>query len=97
MYGDYAIASTIKHLNRGGPVTIGITYDVFCQWIVNLDVRAANLPAPVALPEGLDLVGAIPKWHIVGHEQSCYIRYSLNHTQYVGRLEGEGYEWAWVN
>ncbi|KAF8600187.1 hypothetical protein BDV93DRAFT_448090 [Ceratobasidium sp. AG-I] len=97
IYGDYAFASAVKHLTGGGPLAIGFTYDIWCHWITNLITRATQLPSSIALPQNLDLVGGIPKWHLVGHEQSCYARYSLNNTQYVGRMEGEGCERAWAN
>ncbi|KAF8602942.1 hypothetical protein BDV93DRAFT_415464, partial [Ceratobasidium sp. AG-I] len=72
-----------------------ITYDVWCHWIVNLATRAPSLPPSISIPEDQDLVGAIPKWHLVGHERKCYIRWSLDNMQHVGRLDGEGPERFW--
>jgi hypothetical protein len=43
-----------------------------------------------------DIIGGIPKFHLAGHKQSCYDRFSLNYIQYVGRIEGEGCERAWA-
>lgn len=74
-----------------------MTYDVWCHWIVNFHTRAKNLPHEIPLPKELDLVGAIPKWHLVGHDITCYIRYSLDHMQHVGRMEGEGVERVWAH
>ncbi|KAG8689881.1 hypothetical protein FRC08_010751 [Ceratobasidium sp. 394] len=55
----------------------------------------ANLPPLYKLPDDLDLEGAVPKWHLLGHIRVCWIRWSLDHMQYVGRMEGEGPERVW--
>lgn len=97
MNADYAFASMVNYLTRRGPLTFGMTYDVWCHWIVNFKTRAQKLPLHIALPQGLELVGAIPKWHLIGHDQSCYVRWSLDHMQHVGRMEGEGPERVWAH
>ncbi|CUA69229.1 Elongator complex protein 1 [Rhizoctonia solani] len=99
MYADYAFACVYAYLIKRGALPIGMTYNVWCHWIVNFAERAALLPEDIALPDDIDLVGAIPKWHLTGHERQCFVRWSLDHTQYVGRMEGEGPErvWAHVN
>jgi hypothetical protein len=95
IYADYALGSAVTHLTRGDRLAFGLTYDVWCHWIVKFRTRALNLPSELTLPPNFDLVGAIPKWHLVGHDPSCYVRYSLDHMQYVGRMEGEGPERVW--
>ncbi|KAG9125670.1 hypothetical protein FRC07_006686 [Ceratobasidium sp. 392] len=95
-YGDYAVASFIQYITREGPLKIGLTYDIWCQWYKNLLDRAKSLPPGLKFPEWLDLVGGIPKFHLMGHKQACYDRFSLNYMQYVGRIEGEGCERAWA-
>lgn len=89
----------VNYKNRYGPHTFGMTYDIWCQWIVNLKTRARDFPNEVALPVDLDLIGGIPKWHLVGHKRACHIRFSLNFLRYCGRLDGEGCErfWAFLN
>jgi hypothetical protein len=99
IYADYALASSVAYLTTLGSLKIGLTYDVWCHWITNFQRRAQNLPPSISLPPIFhrDLVGAIPKWHLIGHDQSCYVRWSLDHTQYVGRMEGEGPERVWAH
>ncbi|KDN43058.1 hypothetical protein RSAG8_06381, partial [Rhizoctonia solani AG-8 WAC10335] len=98
IYADYALACLLSYLNkrRGGCLPIGLTYDVACHWITNFFARAELLPETITIPPNLDLIVAIPKWHLIGHERDCYIRWSLDHTQYVGRMEGEGPERFWA-
>lgn len=74
-----------------------MTYDIWCHWITNFKTRAQAFPPHIALPEDLDLVGGIPKFHLQGHNQSCRARWSLNYMPHVGRMEGEGPERAWAS
>ncbi|KDN41565.1 hypothetical protein RSAG8_07366, partial [Rhizoctonia solani AG-8 WAC10335] len=98
-YADYALAALLCHLlkRRGGCLPIGITYDVWCHYRTNLFERLKLVPASIAVPENLDLVGAIPKWHLIGHQRECFVRYSLDNMPSVGRLEGEGVERFWAH
>lgn len=98
-FGDYGFGSIVNYKLRQGPCTFGMTYDIWCQWIINLQNRATQFPSNIALPSNLDLIGGIPKWHLVGHKPVCAIRYSLNHTQNCGRMDGEGPErfWSYLN
>jgi hypothetical protein len=97
MYSDYGLGSLLSHLNkrRGGSAPIGITYDVMCDWIVNFITRANALPLSISINSDVDLVGAIPKWHLIGHERQCYVRWSLDNMPHVGRMDGEAPERFW--
>ncbi|KAG8698163.1 hypothetical protein FRC08_006096 [Ceratobasidium sp. 394] len=95
IYCDFAFAAMYKYLSARGYLPIGMTYDIWCHWWINFFRRMKNLPALYTLPANLDLLGAIPKWHLLGHNRVCWIRWSLDHMQYVGRMEGEGPERVW--
>lgn len=97
IYADYAVASSVAYLTGYGPLKFGLTYDVICHYAVNFERRAQNLPALLALPGHFhrDLVCAISKWHLVGHDLNCYVCWSLDHMPNVGRMEGEGPERIW--
>ncbi|KAG8780461.1 hypothetical protein FRC12_023010 [Ceratobasidium sp. 428] len=97
IYCDMAFAAMYKHCSARGWLPIGMTYDVWCHWWVNFFRRAANLPPEYEIPEDLDLVGAVGKWHLLGHIQECWIRWSLDYLQHVGRLEGKGPERVWAH
>ncbi|CAE6509660.1 unnamed protein product [Rhizoctonia solani] len=94
--GDYALAHVIELLLRHGAIPIGFTYDIWCHYIAKFKERAGRLPERLAIPADLDLVGAIPKFHIQGHTQECKVRWSLNNMPHVGRMEGEGVERGWA-
>ncbi|KAG8722790.1 hypothetical protein FRC09_005724 [Ceratobasidium sp. 395] len=95
-YGDCAVASCFRYATREGQLKLGVTYDIFCQWFKKLKERAKSLPADISFPEWLDIIGGVPKFHLVGHKQSCKDRLSLNWMRWVGMIEGEGCERAWA-
>ncbi|KAG9082392.1 hypothetical protein FRC06_005092, partial [Ceratobasidium sp. 370] len=95
-YSDYAFASFVKYVQQDGVLDIGLTYDIWCHWHVKLEERMKKFADEIQLPSDLDLVGGIPKFHLIGHKQSCHDRFSLNYMRYVGRIEGEGCERAWA-
>ncbi|KAG8711370.1 hypothetical protein FRC09_020640 [Ceratobasidium sp. 395] len=97
-YCDYAFACMYHYLRKRGYIPIGMTYDIWCHWWVNfLKSRAANLPEDLRLPDDLDLIGAIPKWHLPGHDRECLIRWAMEFMRYIGRMEGEGPERVWAH
>ncbi|KAG8707563.1 hypothetical protein FRC08_000418 [Ceratobasidium sp. 394] len=94
-YTDYAIGSIINQLKAEGCQNLGLYYDIFCHWSQKWWDRAATLPSPVTPPECF--IGGIPKYHLAGHTDSCYVRYSLNNMAGVGRLDAEGCERLWAD
>ncbi|CUA77668.1 hypothetical protein RSOLAG22IIIB_12761 [Rhizoctonia solani] len=97
IYADYGFASGLRYMTQGGKLAITMTYDIMCHWVRKFKERSKKLPPEIAIPPDLDFVGAIPKWHLVGHIPECYVRYSLDHTQHVGRIDGEGVERVWAH
>ncbi|KAG9088007.1 hypothetical protein FS749_002497 [Ceratobasidium sp. UAMH 11750] len=49
------------------------------------------------LPPDLDIRGGLPKWHALGHNPECIIRWGMDFMQYIGRMEGEGPERVWAH
>ncbi|KZP18026.1 hypothetical protein FIBSPDRAFT_956592 [Athelia psychrophila] len=75
---------------------IFLSYDIMCQWIVNLWTRVLALPEAIrpTFPKEA-LVGKIPQFHLEAHGRKCHTRYSLRLTPGVGRVEGEAPERGW--
>ncbi|KAF8599014.1 hypothetical protein BDV93DRAFT_450059 [Ceratobasidium sp. AG-I] len=95
-YIDYAFTLFVRYVHKDGPLDIGVTYDIWCHWHVKFNERAKEYPSEIELLSDLNLIGGIPKFHLVGHQQSCHNCFSLNYMQSVGRIEGEGCERAWA-
>ncbi|KAF8157582.1 hypothetical protein K438DRAFT_1777218, partial [Mycena galopus ATCC 62051] len=75
-----------------------ISYDIACQWSINLKSRLKKLPAGVALHFILKFLRfAIPKMHIKGHLIGCQDEFSLNLIPGSGQTCGEGIERPWAH
>ncbi|KAG8701226.1 hypothetical protein FRC08_004210 [Ceratobasidium sp. 394] len=94
-YTDFAVASVMNLLQGEGCNDIGFYYDIYCHWSRNWWTRAGLLPIPIYKP--VYYKGGIPKYHLAGHTDACYILYSLNNMPGVGRLDAEGCERLWAN
>ncbi|EUC61585.1 hypothetical protein RSOL_400650 [Rhizoctonia solani AG-3 Rhs1AP] len=95
VYTDFAIACVIAILMNEGAEDIGVFYDIFCHWSKNFWSRALRIQTPAgALQRPFRFYGGVPKYHLAGHIDSCYARYSLNNMHGVGRLDAEGCEMA---
>lgn len=77
-----------------------LTYDIACQFSINIRKRFAELPFSETPSIG-DLVDMIvflvPKLHLDGHKSDCKYRWSLNYTKCCCRTDGEGIERAWAD
>jgi hypothetical protein len=72
------------------------SYDISCQWKVNLWPRISLYPAdmqPTVKKEECDHM--VPKFHHAAHTTDCQGENSFNYQPGVGRTEGEGSERAW--
>jgi hypothetical protein len=94
---DYALASTLAKDIKAGIKDVVITYDIGCQWGKNLHRRLSNY---ISIPS-LDLsmlrsfrVG-VPKFHLIGHGQSCQLGSNLALMDGVGMTHGESVETIW--
>ncbi|KAG8727211.1 hypothetical protein FRC10_006310, partial [Ceratobasidium sp. 414] len=96
-YGDYAFSSVMAQQADEGQDLFGLIYDIYCHWAVHFLPRLRQLPLDIRVSEAIlkQLIGAIGKMHLAGHEEECWVRFSLNYLQYSGRIDGEGSERAW--
>lgn len=68
-----------------------------CHYVVHFWDRVASLQPPLYPTQFEQFLAAIPKFHLAGHTDKCFARYSLNYMDGVGRLDGEGGERCWSN
>ncbi|KAF7965392.1 hypothetical protein HWV62_44067, partial [Athelia sp. TMB] len=96
---DYVFFSSIV----GITLLITISYDIVCQWKINLNARMAKLPPELRqdapdLPPFPERVGTgIPVWHAAAHEDKCRVSHSLRQIPGVGHTGGEGIERGWLH
>ncbi|KIK75025.1 hypothetical protein PAXRUDRAFT_174068, partial [Paxillus rubicundulus Ve08.2h10] len=48
------------------------------------------------VPEGMDIVAAIGKFHLSAHKLECYHRFSLNFMEGAGQMDWEILETLWA-
>ncbi|KAI5984696.1 hypothetical protein F5J12DRAFT_907939 [Pisolithus orientalis] len=79
-----------------------ISYNIACQWKLNLAQRIDQLPEHLHLPLAvvmLSFVFGILKFHAPAHSASCAIPHSLNLLPGVGCTNGKGvkHNWSEIN
>lgn len=93
---DYAFASSIVNDVDLGIRQLLVTYDIGCQWGINLRRRLTTYPPPLNIDlDKLVFRVAVPKLHLVGHGASCQGPYNLVLMDGVGLTHGEGIETVW--
>ena len=90
---DYIILSAIVGITL---LRLLISYDIACQWWRNLASRMANYPEHLCMDlDTIDVVAAVPSFHIRAHGPACQQAFSLAFLLWVGRTVGEEVETGW--
>ena len=92
---DYIFASSLCGISLN---KVTVSYNISCQWSVNLMQRINLLPHHLCQSfEGLNLEFAVLKLHINGHKNSCWTPFGFNYRPGVGQTDGEGIERRWAD
>ncbi len=89
---DYIFASSIKVTPL---LLVAISYDIVCQWFINIFQRMATWPKELQPRAGLNLRPLIPKFHEPTHLETLHEQYSFNLAEGVGLSDGECPERVW--
>jgi hypothetical protein len=91
---DYIFWSTLK---ADRPHRVVISYDIACQWSVNLWSRLWHVPEPLqADPGTIELVKKVPDFHRPAHKKECQTTMNLQYVEGVGTTDGEAIERSWA-
>jgi hypothetical protein len=90
---DYIFASVVQKMML---LFILVSYDIACQWFVNLFKRAEHWPDDLSLPSSTTFIPAIPKLHEPMHKSSNHEVYSLNYILGAGLSDLECPERVWA-
>ena len=90
---DYAICNALKYRSHGLLQAL-IIYDIGCQWIIHF-LRRLKASRHLSIPEAIELLVAVGKFHLSAHVQECFVKYSLNFIFGSGQLDGEILETLW--
>ncbi|KAG1859863.1 hypothetical protein C8R48DRAFT_546190, partial [Suillus tomentosus] len=70
-------------------------YDVNCQYNKYL-LRQVEESPYLAIPFGMEIIPGIGLWHVHGHQDQCYVRYTSNFITGAARIDGEIMEMLWA-
>ncbi|KAJ7116908.1 hypothetical protein C8R44DRAFT_879439 [Mycena epipterygia] len=76
-----------------------VSYDIACQWHINLWDCMINYKNKAVTLDGRGkfMVFLVPKFHLPAHIEACTLRFSFNLTRDVGWTDGEALERGWAN
>ena len=106
---DYSVSESLKQISATLPVplhklTDGLKasdktlvlfiYDIACQWTVHHKDRFVN--PFLTLPENIELLAAVGKFHLGAHVLECFWRFALEFIKGGGQIDGEVMETSWA-
>jgi hypothetical protein len=90
---DYAICNALKYQSLGLPEGL-VIYDIGCQWVTHFQKRLKD-SRHLLIPEVMELLVAVRKFHLSAHIRECFVLYSLNFVYGSGQLDGKILETLW--
>ena len=91
---DYSVCNALK-FNSNGLREGLVIYDVMCQYSVHLNDRIQKASDYLLLDPEMKLLGAIGKFHLADHVDSCFAKWTLNFMKGAGHIDGEIMETLW--
>jgi Kyakuja-Dileera-Zisupton transposase len=91
---DYSVCNAMNFNSTGLPERL-LVYDVNCQYMVNFDKRIKVVSKYLSLDPEVKILGAIGKFHLADHVDSCYSKWTLNYMNGAGHIDGEIMETLW--
>jgi hypothetical protein len=91
---DYSVCHALN-FNSNGLQERLVSYDVNCQYLVHFEDRVENASDFLSLDPEVKVLGAIGKFHLADHVDSCFSKWSLNFMKGAGHIDGEIMETLW--
>ncbi|KAG2021206.1 hypothetical protein CC2G_006461 [Coprinopsis cinerea AmutBmut pab1-1] len=95
MYMDYGLCRGVNAIGVQKGRRLVLLYDINCQYSRNLRKRLQEGHRYLDLPEGLVMVFGIGQFHVHGHQEMCYARFSPMFIKGIGYTSGEILESLW--
>lgn len=90
---DYILGSAIQ---GAALLLLIISYDIACQWFVNLYKRMKSWPEEIRINPKITTRAVIPKLHIRSHQEQGHAQHCLHWTMGGGQCDCEGPERIWM-
>jgi hypothetical protein len=91
---DYSVCNALNFNSHGLHESI-VVYDVYCQYGVHFQERLEDASEYLSLDPEMKIFGAIGKFHLADHVDSCFSKWTLNFMKGAGNIDGEIMETLW--
>ena len=91
---DYSVCNALN-FNSDGLQEALVIYDVMCQYLVHFKDRIHKVSEYLSLDPEMKLFGAIGKFHLADHVDSCFATWTLNFMKGAGHIYAEIMETLW--
>ena len=92
---DYSLAQALA-LTLGCLMTVIVLYDIMCQYFVNFWRRVKQNHHLQVFPPTTEIRPGIGLFHVHGHQETCFARYSPGFIPCACRVDGEIVETLWA-
>ncbi|KIJ58337.1 hypothetical protein HYDPIDRAFT_102895, partial [Hydnomerulius pinastri MD-312] len=92
---DYSICQALNYHSSGIKSAL-LIYDVACQWSIHFKKRVSEC-THLSVPEDMEVLPAVGKFHLSAHKLECFTRFSLNFVEGGGHMDGEILETLWAS
>lgn len=90
---DYALSEVLATM--AGIQVLLVMYDIMCQYGINLMKRFGESEY-LHMPPNVEIRRGIGLFHVHGHQDTCFPRYSPNFIPGAGQIDGEVIETLWA-
>ena len=91
---DYSVCHGLNFNSPGLRESL-LIYDVCCQYGVHFEERIEAASEYLYRDPEMKILGAIGKFHLADHVDSCFSKWSLNFMKGAGHIDGEIMETLW--
>jgi len=91
---DYSVCNALN-FNSSGLQEGLIIYDINCQFLIHFEDRIAEVDQYLELDPRMKILGAVGKFHLADHVDSCFSKWTLNFLKGAGHIDGEIMETLW--
>ena len=91
---NYSVCNALN-FNSDGLRESLVIYDVMCQYATNFNNCIHKVSDYLSLDPEMKFLGAVRKFHLANHVDSCFAPWTLNFMQGAGHIDGEILETLW--
>ena len=91
---DYSVCNGLNFNSRGLTERL-LVYDVNCQYLVHFEDRLKDASDYLWRDPDMKLLGAVGKFHLADHVDTCFSKWTLNFMKGAGHIDGEIMETLW--